>query len=342
MSRTYYHYDLNGEVIEETDENGNTIVEYTREPDGTLISEYRNGVSRQYHFDGDGNTLALTDENGDVTDTFGYNSDGEVTERTGTTPTPYQFHGRDGLYRDSETGEYLENGRPMSPNEGRWLALEYSDLSQAFNSYPFPLNPTAIPMSLIPQSFPSFPAALFGEVPAENGGDKPGKEVDISKIKCKCDETLYAQRRKPFVEAIIDSEIDKNYDGYETGKGGFPTKIKRKKVLVDTGDSTIYVLLEKKYYAIACCINNSTNAARLEHFSEVDTPNLFVDAVQIGAKPPKPPTNKNKKKIVEYVWPVKFWATGAAPGSPEHNCLTAGIAANFGPRKTVPKGDYDS
>jgi RHS repeat-associated protein len=122
---TIYCYDpINGQIDRELDENGNVLVEYTREPDGTLISEHRNGVSRQYHFDGQGNTLALTDDDGNVTDTFAYNASGEQTERTGTTPTPYRYHGQQGYYWDDETGDYHVQRRDLSPEESRWLSAD--------------------------------------------------------------------------------------------------------------------------------------------------------------------------------------------------------------------------
>src|SRR5436190_2883681 len=124
MAKIFFEYGLHGEVDREMDENGNVLVEYTREPDGRLISEHRNGVDRFYHFDGAGNTLALTDENGDVTDTFAYNASGEETERTGTTPTPYRYHGEEGYYGDSETGDYHVQRRDLSPKQGRWLSAD--------------------------------------------------------------------------------------------------------------------------------------------------------------------------------------------------------------------------
>lgn len=124
MGRHFVYDPINGQVDLELDDDGNVLVEYTREPDGRLISECRNGVHRQYHFDPMGNVLALTDDDGNVTDTFGYNFFGEVTERTGTTPTPYQFKGEYGLSRDSETGDYMAQGRPLSPGSGRFLSSQ--------------------------------------------------------------------------------------------------------------------------------------------------------------------------------------------------------------------------
>lgn len=144
MPNTYYLYDpINGEVDRELDENGNVIVEYTREPDGMLISENRGGVSRQYHFDADGNTLALTDDSGNITDTFAYNASGQATERTGTTPTPYQYHGQQGYYRDSETGDYRVQRRDYSPEKGRWLSADTSGILDLTNLYVYVWNSLA-------------------------------------------------------------------------------------------------------------------------------------------------------------------------------------------------------
>jgi hypothetical protein len=59
-------------VMQETDEDGDTLVEYTHEPSqfGPLLSETRDGVESYHHFDALGSTTLLTDDAGDVTDTF--------------------------------------------------------------------------------------------------------------------------------------------------------------------------------------------------------------------------------------------------------------------------------
>lgn len=127
MPTTYYEWDeIEDNIIAEYDENGNTIVEYTHEPGlhGRLISENRGGVSRQYHFDGQGNTVALTDDNQQVTDTFAYTAFGEVTERTGTTPTPFQYNGEHGYYKDELTGDYMARRREYDPRFSRWQSAD--------------------------------------------------------------------------------------------------------------------------------------------------------------------------------------------------------------------------
>jgi RHS repeat-associated protein len=129
-------------IVQEVDENGNVLVDYTYEPgpSGRLISEHRGGVSKFYHFDGEGNTLSLTDMNGDVTDTFAYAAFGEETARTGTTPTPFRYHGEQGYYWDEDTGDYIVRARPLSPEYGRWLAADPSGFIDGLNLYMYVHN----------------------------------------------------------------------------------------------------------------------------------------------------------------------------------------------------------
>lgn len=159
MPERHFFWDpIEDAIIQERDENGNVLVEYTREPDGTLISENRGGVERQYHFDPMGNVIALTDDNQNVTDTFAYNAFGEQTERTGTTPTPYRYHGRQGYYFDENTGEYYVQRRDLDPSQGRWLAVDPIGLVDGPNPYIYvhndPVNladPTGL-LTVVPRS----------------------------------------------------------------------------------------------------------------------------------------------------------------------------------------------
>lgn len=65
-------------ILAETDEHGNILVEYTYEPGyhGKLISMRRDGQTSYFHFDGQGNTRALTDPNHNVTDRYTYDAFG--------------------------------------------------------------------------------------------------------------------------------------------------------------------------------------------------------------------------------------------------------------------------
>ncbi len=85
---------------------------------GQLVSETRNGVHSVYRFDALGNTTKLINTTSQaVTDKFEYQAYGEVFNRTGTTPTPYQFVGAYGYYSDSSGLDYLR-ARYFDPNLG--------------------------------------------------------------------------------------------------------------------------------------------------------------------------------------------------------------------------------
>ncbi|HUE72703.1 MAG TPA: RHS repeat-associated core domain-containing protein [Pirellulaceae bacterium] len=143
MPTRYYEWDeLEDNIIAEYDENGNVIVEYTTEPGyhGAVISEHRNGQTYYHHHDGQGNTIALTNDQGEVTDTFAYTANGELTERTGNTPTPYQYKGEHGYYTDQETGEVMMRRRKLDPEQGRWLSADPAGLLDDVNRYRYVQN----------------------------------------------------------------------------------------------------------------------------------------------------------------------------------------------------------
>jgi RHS repeat-associated protein len=86
---------------------------------GQVMSENRDGVERDYLSDSLGNTLALVDSTGTKTDTFSYFPSGKVASRTGTTPTPFQWAGGHGYYRDNSTRTHVR-ARNFYVNLGRW------------------------------------------------------------------------------------------------------------------------------------------------------------------------------------------------------------------------------
>ena len=163
MPTTYYDWDeLEDNIDAEHDEAGNLVAEYTHEPGlhGSLVSEHRGGQTLQHHYDAQGNTLAVTDESGNVVDTFGYTAFGEVTERTGTTETPFRYKGEQGYFTDLETGELIARRRPLSPRRGRWLTvalhgssnLTYSYAANSPLSFAMPAGDILVPLFFPPGS----------------------------------------------------------------------------------------------------------------------------------------------------------------------------------------------
>ena len=108
MPVTNYTWDeVNDTLLEETDEDGNVIGEYTHEPGqyGPLISQRRNGHTYYHHDDGQGNAVALTDESGHVTDRYTYDAWGNQIAHTGTTTNPFGYKGALGYYANPETND---------------------------------------------------------------------------------------------------------------------------------------------------------------------------------------------------------------------------------------------
>lgn len=130
-------------IVEEYDDTGTTVAEYTTEPAlfGNVVSQRRNGQDSVYHYDGQGSTLALTDSNGDVTDTYSYSAFGEVTAQTGSAVNPFQYIGKKQYYRDAQTGEYSVRRRDLSARFVRWLTHDpLGVLATATNLYLYVRN----------------------------------------------------------------------------------------------------------------------------------------------------------------------------------------------------------
>jgi RHS repeat-associated protein len=129
MGTTYFHWDpIDDCVIHESDDSGNTVAKYEREPGrfGPLISESRSGITHTHHYDAIGTTTALTDDTGTVSDMYNYEAWGNLTSRIGTTPTPYQFVGRTGYSLRGSTEWYGARERFYSPLASRWASPESS------------------------------------------------------------------------------------------------------------------------------------------------------------------------------------------------------------------------
>jgi RHS repeat-associated protein len=91
---------------------------------GQLVSETRSGVHSAYCFDALGNTTKLIDTTSlSVTDKFEYQAYGEVFNRVGSTPTPYQYVGAYGYFSDSSGLDYLR-ARYFDPNLGAFLSKD--------------------------------------------------------------------------------------------------------------------------------------------------------------------------------------------------------------------------
>ncbi len=72
-----------------------------------LIGEEKCGGFKTYHFDYRGSTAAITDSCGNVTDTFEYDTYGNLTGRTGNSFVIFGYNGRDGVVTDKNGLIYM-------------------------------------------------------------------------------------------------------------------------------------------------------------------------------------------------------------------------------------------
>ena len=85
-----------------------------------LIGEETGSSFKTYHFDYRGSTAAITDINGNITDTFTYNTYGNLVSRTGTSEIIFLYNGQDGVVTD-ENGLIYMRARYYSPELRRFI-----------------------------------------------------------------------------------------------------------------------------------------------------------------------------------------------------------------------------
>ena len=118
-SETTYAYNTNGRLSQLLVKTTDGIV--TKYVYGLgLIGEETSGNFKTYHFDYRGSTTAITDINGNVTDTFTYDTYGNLISRTGTSVVIFLYNGRDGVVTD-DNGLIYMRARYYSPELRRFI-----------------------------------------------------------------------------------------------------------------------------------------------------------------------------------------------------------------------------
>ena len=105
-----------------------------------MIGEEKEGCFKTYHFDFRGSTIAITDEDGNITDTFKYDTYGNLIARTGDSFVIFGYNGRDGVVTDKNGLIYMR-ARYYSPQMRRFINAdvlhgEISD-STSLNRYSY-------------------------------------------------------------------------------------------------------------------------------------------------------------------------------------------------------------
>ena len=108
--------------------NGSNIIQvvYTLEPllYGNLISQRRSGTTSFYLFDGLGSTTQLANSTGSVTDSYLYDSFGNIVLTSGSTTNWFRYVGRLGYYYDVDLAGYFMRARYNDAIIGRFLSLD--------------------------------------------------------------------------------------------------------------------------------------------------------------------------------------------------------------------------
>ena len=116
---TTYTYDTNcklSKLLTKTTNGTVTKYVYGR----GLIGEEVNNTFKTYHFDCRGSTVSITDASGNITDTFAYDTYGNLVSRTGTSKVIFLYNGRDGVITD-DNGLYYMRARYYSPDMRRFV-----------------------------------------------------------------------------------------------------------------------------------------------------------------------------------------------------------------------------
>ncbi len=116
---TTYTYDTNcklSQLLTKTTNGVTTKYVYGR----GLIGEEVNNAFKTYHFDFRGSTVAITNQSGNITDTFVYDTYGNLASRTGTSKVIFLYNGCDGVITD-DNGLYYMRARYYSPEMRRFV-----------------------------------------------------------------------------------------------------------------------------------------------------------------------------------------------------------------------------
>lgn len=144
MPETNYFWDeMEDNVMEEFDENGNTIVAYDNEPAlyGSVLSQDRGGEKRYFHFDGQGSTTELTDSTGAVTDLRRFSAFGDSMETSGSTAFPFQYCGAVGYYALGDAPRtYYVRARLLFTQLHRWSSQDPLSLHTSAHAYIYVLS----------------------------------------------------------------------------------------------------------------------------------------------------------------------------------------------------------
>jgi RHS repeat-associated protein len=125
-------------LVETTNSSGSVVARYTQtqhidEP----LAELRSSTTSYYEADGLGSITSLTNSASAVSNTYTYDSYGNLTASSGSVSNPFSYTGRE---FDSETGLYYYRARYYDPSDGRFIGQDPIQFAGGKNFYRYGLN----------------------------------------------------------------------------------------------------------------------------------------------------------------------------------------------------------
>jgi RHS repeat-associated protein len=128
---TIYHYDLMGNLIQETDGSGNIISSYVYAGTHSIAKVESSGAIYYYHNDHLGTPLAMTDATGAIVWKAAYNPFGKAeVDQSSTITNNFRFPGQ---YYDSESGLHYNWYRYYDPGTGRYVTADLIGIQEGEN-----------------------------------------------------------------------------------------------------------------------------------------------------------------------------------------------------------------
>jgi RHS repeat-associated protein len=130
-STTIYHYDLMGNLIQETDGSGNVVASYFYAGNMRIAKIESSGTIYYYHNDHLGTPLAMTDTSGTIVWKAAYNPFGKAeVDPSSTVTNNFRFPGQ---YYDAESGLHYNWHRYYDPGTGRYVMSDPVDFGVLLN-----------------------------------------------------------------------------------------------------------------------------------------------------------------------------------------------------------------
>lgn len=117
---TRYVY-VNGRVIEELDENGNSKARNIWGNELLYRQDQTSGLEGYYFYNGHGDVVSITDASGNETNRYDYDIWGNILSRRESISNPFKYAGE--IY-DEETGLYYLRARYYDPSVGRFITKD--------------------------------------------------------------------------------------------------------------------------------------------------------------------------------------------------------------------------